>query len=200
MKTIMQITLADVKAVMEAKGYTVLTGGHPNIVGIRNANKVSNTFDDRAFVWWDDKGKEESHYYTITTNPGFYYLENPIAGTKGTAILVPGQYLNCWELGVHRGKQKALIQTQGQVRVYRDEDKDTALDMIPATIDTGYFGINLHNAGLGDPAVINSWSAGCQVWAFHLAHEKLMAQFAQLAEAGGFKKFSYTLLMQEDFV
>lgn len=199
MKTIKDINLDDVKKVLFDKGYDMFSGFVPNIVGIRNTIKESNAFDDRAFAWWQENGVEESHDYTITTNPGYYYLQNPIAGTKGTAILVPGQYKDCWELGMHRGKQFALCQRLGQVRVYRDADKDKALDMDPKTIDTGFFGIDLHNAGVNDPVVVDQWSAGCQVWEYHEAHQKLMHKIEQLGKGGGFDRYSYTLLTQEDF-
>jgi hypothetical protein len=199
MKALKDITLADVKAVMMERGYQVFGNGAPNIVGIRSSDRDGEDFDDTCFVWWNDQDKEEVHQYTITTNPGTYYLKNPISGATGTAILVPGQYKDCWELGSHKGKQRALIQTCGQVRVYRDKNKDGVLNMDASTIDTGYFGINLHHGSLNDPDVIGQWSAGCQVWKFHDAHEKLMNKFRELSKQYHFNRFSYTLLDQSDF-
>lgn len=199
MKQLSEITLEDVKAVMAGKGYEIFTGTVPNIVGIRNANRQSNSYDDRCFVWWTENDTEVSHDYTITTHPGYYYLQNPIAGTKGTAILVPGQYKDCWELAMHRGKQFALCQHCGMVRVYRDDNKDTVLDYDPKTIDTGLFGIDLHHGSIDDSDVVGPWSAGCQVWRYEQPHEDLMNKFKQLGNDNNFDRFSYTLVMQEDF-
>jgi hypothetical protein len=202
MKRLQDITLDDIKAVMNSKGYEIFTKeGVPNIVGIRNATRddVKDFYDDICWVWWNDSGIETRHYYTITTHPGHYYLEHPIAGTKGTAILVPGQYIDCWILDMHRGKQFALCQREGQVRVYRDDNKDTVLDYDPKTIDTGFFGIDLHHGSIDDSDVIGPWSAGCQVWRYSKPHAQLMDEFKELSEENNFKRFSYTLLLQEDF-
>lgn len=194
------IGLSDVKTVMTTKGYQIFTDGKPNIVGIRNAERNNEDyFNDLCWVWWADNGKEIAHNYTITTHPGNYYLQNPIAGSNGTAILVPGQYINCWELGMHRGKQFALCQRAGEVRVYRDNNKDTILNCDPATITHGFYGIDLHNAGLSDPEQIGPWSAGCNVWRYEQAHEELMQDLKTLSEKYGFDKFSYTLLLEEEF-
>jgi hypothetical protein len=200
MKQLDKITLADVQAVLKAKGYKEFTAdGVPNIVGIRSNDKDGEDYDDKCWVWWYFKGEiDESHYYTITTNPGTYYLRNPIAGTKGTAILVPGQYLGCWALGSHKG-QPAFIQTEGKVKVYRDADKDGELDTDQKTIEEGYFGINLHHGSLADANVIGKWSAGCQVWRFADAHQKLIQKIEGLAMRNKIKRFSYTLLNQTDF-
>lgn len=201
MKALLEITLQDVKAMMQQKGYKVFDAeGVPNIVGIRNAAyDVNDDYNDRCWVWWMENGVENSHFYSVTTHPGFYYLENPIAGTKGTAILVPGQYLGCWALGMMHGTQLALCQSEGPVQVYRDDNKDDILTCDPATIDTGYFGIDLHHGSVSDNNVIGPYSAGCQVWRFKVAHEQLMAKFSQLSQKNSYKAFSYTLLKQEDF-
>lgn len=199
MNNFYEITLADVKRIMIAKRYEVFTDGRPNIVGIRNCVRDSNKFDDTCFVWWNEDGKEIIHQYTITTHPGYYYLQNPIAGNGGTAILVPDQYIDCWGLGMHRQKQFALCQYYGSVKVYRDDNKDIKLDYNVATIQTGGFGIDLHHAAESDADIVGPWSAGCQVWRYHQPHEYLMNEFKRLSETYQFKKFSYTLIMQEDF-
>ena len=199
MKNITDITLDDVKAWMKAKGYKIFTAnGVPNIVGIRNVIKETNQFIDKCHVWWTENGKEQSHVYTITTRPGKHYLENPI-NDKGAGILVPGQYLNIWELGMHRGKQFALCQRGGSVKVYRDNNKNDIIDIVPGSIDEGWFGIDGHHAGEDDADEIGYYSAGCQVWRFHGAHNSLMNQFNSFSKKYNFKRFSYTLLLQEDF-
>lgn len=201
MKLLLDITLEDIQAVMAKKGYVMFDNGHPNLVGIRNTDhKNTNAFNDRCFAWWNDSGVKTMHNYTITTHPGFYYLQHPIAGSHGTAILVPGQYKDCWVLGMHRGKQFALCQRSGEVSVYRDSNEDTVLNCNPTTITKGYFGIDLHNAGLSNPEQVGPWSAGCQVWEFNAPHEALMQSLQTLANKYHFSNFTYTLLEQEDFI
>lgn len=200
MKQMHDIGLSDVVNVMNAKGYTVNNDFRPNIVGIRNATRESNSYDDICWVWWTEMGKQIVHNYTITTNPGYHYLKNPIAGTDGTAILVPGQYSGIWTLGMHRGKQFALVQHGAPVSVYRDANKDTVLDYDPKTIVNGWFGIDGHFGSLGDTDVVDRFSAGCQVWRYHEAHQELMQDLKTLTETYKFSKFGYTLLQQEDFV
>ncbi len=199
MKDFKSITLADVKAVLLKKGYEIMTGAHPNIVGIRSAVRDANVFDDTLFTWWKQGDNEIVHQYTITTHPGYYYLKNPISGNGGAAILVPGQYKNCWELGMHRQKQFALCQTGAPVKVYRDNNKDTRLDYDAKTIKEGFYGINGHHAGLNDANIVDKYSAGCQVWRYHQPHTDLMHTYERLSKENNFKLFSYTLLVQEDF-
>lgn len=201
MKNINDIGLSDVQAMLVTKGYeTFRSEGVPNIIGIRNSEIKSNAYNDKCWVFWYEGLEEIVHSYTITTHPGFYYLSNPIKGTDGTAILVPGQYINCWELGMHRGKQFALCQRTGQVRVYRDNNKNEIMDFDPKTIDTGYFGIDLHSGSITDSDVVDRYSAGCQVWRYHEPHADLMNTFKRLSEKNNYSKFSYTLLLQTDFI
>lgn len=199
MKEMAAIMLADVINVMKQKGYQIFNDIRPNIVGIRNSIKDSNQFDDICFVWWSENGNVLSHQYTITTHPGYYYLQHPIAGTKGSAILVPGQYIDIWTLGMHRKKQFALCERSGPVKVYRDNNKDTKLDYDPKTIQEGWFGIDGHHAGLNDADAVGPYSAGCQVWRYHQAHQDLMQDLKRISNRAGFTKFGYTLLSQEDF-
>lgn len=201
MKSIFDIGLSDVKAMIASKGFKTFTDeGVPNIVGIRNAALQSNGYNDKCWVWWTEGGQEVVHNYTITTHPGFYYLQHPIAGSYGTAILVPGQYIKCWELGMHRGKQFALCQRAGEVKVYRDANMDTVLDMLPSTIVSGFFGIDLHHGSILDTDIVERYSAGCQVWRYHEPHVDLMLKFKTLSFRNNFTRFSYTLINQSDFI
>ncbi len=91
-----------------------------NIGGIRTNDITPNTFNDFEFCFYrDEKGEEQFHLWEITTDPGLYYLRFPLY-KKGTAILSPGQYSGCRQIGMHRGKYKALVQTGNAVKVFRD--------------------------------------------------------------------------------
>lgn len=202
------LNVSQLKEILAKKNYKDFstTPGVPMIIGVRTANAKVNTYDDLVYVYYAEKTvpandlKYFYEIYSITTVPGLDYLKTPIAGTKGTAILVPGQYEGAWVLGLHRGKQEALIQQGGQVRVYRDPNKDDKLDFDAKTIDTGYFGIDLHHAGVIDTGVVGKWSAGCQVWEHVDEHVKLINDFKRLSSTYHFTRFSYTLLTEADTV
>ena len=122
-----------------------------NLFGIRSTNQTANSFDDWLgcayqdddMTWWDE-------FWEATTDPGLYYLENPIPKTGGTAILVPGQYKNTYRIDTHRkgkkGAHEALCQRSNKnVEVWRDNNKDNILDW-EGEPKPGVFGINIHRA------------------------------------------------------
>lgn len=179
------------------KGYRFFDEGdyNLNLIGIRSADQVANTFNDYLAVAWRFDGIPHCLTFPATTDPGIFWREHP-ANVSGTAIVVPGQYLGLWEIGLHRGQYPALVQ-RGPIRVYRDNNRDRVLDQ-DAPIDAGLFGINCHRASAnGESRQVDKWSAGCQV----LAHPKdfalLMALCERAAENWG-RSFTYTLLEEKD--
>ena len=76
---------------------------------------------------WQVKEKWEHYRWPITTDPGLYWLENPM-NVDGTAILAPGQYRGAYRIGKHRDDYQAVVQTGGEVAVYRDDDRNALLD------------------------------------------------------------------------
>ena len=164
-----------------------------NIVGVRNNTATPNKFDDILYAFWkDDKDKWEGAFYTITTDPGTFWLKNPM-NKLGAAILKNGQYIDAYKIGLHRGEYKALIE-QKPVTVIRDYDRNALLDFNNGKLDTGNFGINIHRAGSkGTTINVDKWSAGCQV--FENAED--FAKFLVLAEkhSGLYgNNFTYTLV------
>jgi len=134
-----------------------------NILGIRNnIDNTLNKFDDYIVTFYKKNDTEWIvNTYNATTDPGKYYLNN-LLNRNGTAILIPGQYVNAYSLGLHQGKYKALKQV-GNVSVWRDRNKDDTLDY-GKNIYTGLFGINIHRASLyGISSYVGKYSAGCQV-------------------------------------
>src|SRR4051812_28250221 len=108
----LSLTLNRIKKSIESKGYTWLDDGKDynlNIVGVRTVTTIPNKFDDFITISWKEKGIWNFVGYKCTTDPGSYWLSNP-ENVNGTAILVPGQYLNTWQLDLHQGKYKALCQ------------------------------------------------------------------------------------------
>lgn len=161
------------------------------LIGIRATDTDTDTFNDLLCVLHEDAaGKMQMQTYPITTDPGRRYLKQPI-NVDGCAILKPGHYPKCWQIGAHQGKYIALVQ-RGPMTVYRDRNKDAHLDR--EREQTGYFGINLHRAGANMLTLrTDKVSAGCQVFANSVDFDAVMALVHQSAAKYG-NGFSYTLL------
>jgi hypothetical protein len=144
-------------ATLKSKGYQIFERPNElNIVGVRNNSTDANKFDDFIYVLWkDENGKWEGKYYNATTDPGTYYLKNPL--TKlGAAILKEGQWLDTYSIGKHRGQYDALVQSK-PLTVIRDYDRNAILDFNNGREQKGLFGINIHKGGSATTS-----SAGCQ--------------------------------------
>ena len=190
----------DFRKLFQQKGYAYFDKGsyNLNIIGIRsdNNNRVTNEFDDvMVVIYNNDFGTNVRMRYTITTDPGNFYMKNPLSA-KGTGILVPGQYRGCWEIGLHQGKYKALVQRK-PVKVYRDNNKDNIYDLKPETIEDGIFGVNIHKAGPHSTQV-DKWSAACQVFANSFEFDTFMGLCNGQVVHGYGKTFTYTLLNEAD--
>lgn len=162
-----------------------------NIVGERKDTTQANKFDDKIYVFWvDDKGTWSGREYEATTDPGTYWLQNPM-NVVGTAILKAGQYLDAYKIGLHRGEYSALVQAK-PVTAIRDYDRNAILDFNNGKETTGNYGINIHKASL-DSINVDKWSAGCQVF----KKSSDFADFMKLAEKhklSNGNSFTYTLL------
>jgi len=182
--------------ILRSKNYQLFTRPYElNIIGLRSEETIANQFDDEFHVFFkNDKGKWEYHVFKGTTDPGTYWLKNPMY-SQGTAILKEGQYLNAYQLGMHRGQYKALVQ-RGDLTIIRDYDRDAVLDFANGNEITGSgFGINIHRATKnGTSKTIDKYSAGCQVFSnsedFDLFIEELCEKHRSLYG----NKFTYTLI------
>lgn len=190
----------DFKSLFEQKGYSFFTKGayNLNIIGVRsnNNNRVTNKFDDYIIIDYNTNLSHKRVVYNITTEPGLYYMNNPI-NIKGAAIIAPGQYKGCFAIGKHRGKYKALCQIK-PVTVFRDNNKDSVYDCNPRMLENGLFGINIHRSTSDFTSTkIDKFSAGCQVFAspkdfnsFMIICEKQRAIYGN--------SFTYTLLNEDE--
>ncbi|MBI4929887.1 MAG: hypothetical protein HY841_03930 [Bacteroidetes bacterium] len=157
--------LSRMKSILRRKKFTLHTRPYElNIVGLRSKSVLANRFDDEIHVFYrTTNGKWNYHIYKATTDPGTYWLENPTE-PQGTAILAQGQYADAYEIGLHKGKYKALVQKK-PVTILRDYDRNAYLDFLNGTKLTGVFGINIHRAlAQGKTKFIEKFSAGCQVF------------------------------------
>lgn len=150
--------------------YVVFTRPHElNIIGIRANSTQSNSFDDQILCfWYDARGNLAYRVYKVSTDPGTYWLNNPMQDL-GSAILKGGQYLYTWQL-IDTARfgfpTKELLQVK-PVTIFRDYNRDTVLDFYNGRETTGIDGINIH-VGTTPNATsleVGQWSAGCQVFA-----------------------------------
>lgn len=125
--------------VVGVRGYYGDSGGKPGV-------NDRGIYDDALFIIGND-GTFVG--FNGNTDPSAYRKGRGTAeATKGMASLKPGMYRS-HQLGLHRGKYMALIQTGGMVTVIRDGTPDYE--------DTGWFGINIHKGGYDTTS-----SLGCQ--------------------------------------
>lgn len=184
---------------MTLKGYKVFESDtkplNLNYIGIRDTSGV-NKFNDYLVLFWKYKGQWSSFYRPATTDPGTYWLNNPM-NVEGTAILKEGQHRGAWKLGKHKGYE-ALVQRK-EVTVIRDGNKDGILDLDSGYEETGFFGINHHRANAKNESTqVDKWSAGCQVTADPHLYDVFIKLCQESAEVWG-EGLTYTLLNVEDF-
>jgi len=191
-----KLTVKNVLAAMKKLGHAVFETGdfNLNLIGIRTKDATTNTFNDYLVCLFKQKGEWVLLQFAATTDPGLYYLENPL-NVSGCAIVKPGQYSGLWQLGLHRNAYKALVQKK-PVTVYRDNNGDGVLDF--KNEQTGHFGINCHRAQKAQESnLVHRWSAGCQVFADGFDFEIFMAVCEKSAKAYG-NSFTYTLIEDTD--
>jgi hypothetical protein len=194
------ITLERVRNAVINKGYVWFDSSRDydvNIVGIRNgatARRVTNLFDDFITCAYKKNGKWMFHSWEATVDPGITHTTQRLLNPLGVARLVEGQYRGAYQIGLHQGKYKALVQRQ-PVTVWRDNNKDMTFD--ETTTDTGLFGINIHRASpTGSSQIINGWSAGCQVFRSIQDFNQFMG-IMDKAQAVS-TRYTYTLINSSD--
>lgn len=176
-----------------------------NICGVRsnenqNKHKVADVFNDFIYVLFNSSKGWILKTYEATTIPGEWYFRNPMNSEFGTAIIVPGQYVDSHALGMHFS-YPALVQI-GRVRVYRDKNRDSIIDTNRSSEqNTGKdAGINIHYSD--NVCSVGRWSAGCQVLHYSpksKIYNEFLDLFRNRVKAGRGNKFSYTLFEENDF-
>jgi hypothetical protein len=172
------------------------TDGKPLVVDGQAGPQTRHALAEAARL----TGSERHFIWTITTEAGAYYSLNPLS-PKGVAVLVPDQYRNAYQLGLHQRKAEhpALVQTGAKVKVFRDNDRD-GLAEEQGEIEEGFFGINIHRAHASLVAEkIGKHSAGCQVFRSAGDFSKLLSVLGAFKTARG-NRFTYTLLRENELV
>tara|TARA_R110001599_G_scaffold84737_2_gene227999 strand:+ start:2472 stop:3083 length:612 start_codon:yes stop_codon:yes gene_type:complete len=193
-----KLSAARLQSIIEGKGYAFFINGdyNVNLIGIRNPNLVANSFDDTMLCAYKVADQWIIREWKITTDAGRYWLKHPM-NTKGTAILVPGQYRSVYQIDKH-GKYDALCQRLGPVEVYRDNNKDQILDFNDISKEWGYFGINIHRSNpYNESQVVERWSAGCSVFKKVADFNEFMSICGRASRDWG-NSFTYTLLNETD--
>ncbi|HRH61187.1 MAG TPA: hypothetical protein PL045_11485 [Chitinophagaceae bacterium] len=200
-----KITLQNILNAMKRKSYVVYTNPYQlNIVGVRANNATPNSFDDTINVFYkDNTGNWQFKSNPATTDPGTYWLNNP-SKVSGTAIVLPGQYINSHKIGYHHAsdpvkRYMALVQ-QGPMKITRDYNKDNKLDFRTGRVETATSTLNIHRATKsGTSKTVNEYSAGCQVFANSDDFKVFMQLCQQHSNLFG-NNFTYTLLEEGDLL
>lgn len=196
----MNYRIADIVEYIESKGYSFYSSGvfNLNIIGVRTSDKMNNLFDDELWlIYKNEAGEQCFNRFSITTQPGKYWMQAKLGHPDGTFILALGQYKGAYQIGLHKGKYEALVQ-RGRVYGYRDNNKNKLYDMDPDTIVDGFFGINIHRSNPYTASkLVDRWSAGCQVFADPIEYEDFMDRVRTAAALWG-NSFTYTLIDKHD--
>ena len=197
MATIEAKSIRALISTLKSKGYEVYDSPNKlNIVGVRSNTTVPNKFDDKIYAFWKEPtGEWKGKHWTATTDPGTYYLNNPLSNL-GTAILKQGQYKDAYAIGLHKGQYTALVQSK-PVTVIRDYDRNGILDFNNGREETGLFGINIHKAGK-DSSEVDQWSAGCQVFSKSADFNEFIDLAKKQKDIYG-NKFTYTLIDERSY-
>lgn len=185
---------SEVKTLYQVHGYRFYDSGkfNVNLFGIRNGYDTVDLFNDiLGIAYRDEMGNPVVIESKGTTKPGLHYLASKMGSANGTAILQLGQYVKCWQRGLHKGYD-ALIQKGMPFRVWRDADQDGKLDPDGPTY-TDVTGLNMHTTSfLYDIDRVGAYSAGCQVRQRDEDHIQVMQIIGRAADLYG-NSFSYTL-------
>ena len=93
-----------------------------------------------------------------------------------------------------------MLSSLGNVKVFRDPDRDHEHDRDAGTIDEGMFGINIHRSRkYGEADLVNSYSAGCQVFKNTTDFNDFMKLANKSADKFG-NSFTYTLISEGDLI
>ncbi|MEO9124175.1 MAG: hypothetical protein ABI262_05680 [Microcoleus sp.] len=142
-----------------------------NTDGTLNNDEPNHFNDVRMIIGFEDGVPSVLGKWQATTEPGFYYTDNPM-NPDGAARIAFGQY-RAWQIGIHGMSEphEALVQVDS-VKVHRDYNRD--MIRTGDRIDDGLFGINQHH-GFDYPVDdIHTASAGCLVGRTRAGHSQFM--------------------------
>ncbi len=153
-------------------------------IAIRSRKNDPNKFDDLiGFIDGDSVV-----LFDGTTNAGTKPLLNP-SRADGVALVCPGQYIDAWTMGLHKGKYDAWKQVK-PVNYWRDNDKDIIHEK-GGKVYSGVQGFNWHRANeLVKSTNVENWSEGCMV----VADPKDFFTFLKASSETGLEFYTGTIL------
>lgn len=168
-----------------------------NIFAIRTKDQEANTFNDYVGLIYKINDKYTTLVWPATTDAGTYYRLNPV-NVNGTAIIAPGQYLNCYKVGRH--KDYEAIEQIGKITYIRDNNKNKVLDWVKGNKEVQEIAkTNIHHAGV-DSSLVDKWSAGCIVFKRIQQFNMFMCIVKESIDIYNHEnKFDLTLFEEKDF-
>ena len=208
-----------VAATYKKLGYVHHEDGKLNLTGIRIANlarsgvgskKGSTGYLDYFCMTYKDGSQKVFEAYPCTTVPGTSVLTRVNSGnpTKAWAILKPGFYKS-WYHGTHKSSPpnyRAGTQARGNVSVYRDGNRDLVHDLVSNSVQTGYYGINIHRSHESKAAWrVGNYSWGCQVFLNNGDFQRMRAQISRnpiypRKKSKGYEEINYALIDEGDMI
>lgn len=195
------ITLDQVRLAFAYMDYTFFSAGdyNLNIFGIRSKDLQVDTFNDYICLAYREGGNMQLKVYAATTDPGSTYRKRCI-DSRGTAIMLPGQYKGAYGIGLHRNSYEALRQKK-PMKYWRDKNCNGILDLGGNVFEEIAF-TNIHratNVKGGVSKLVQGYSAGCQVIASYDDFEELMSIARKAKDKYG-NSFTYTLFTEDNFM
>jgi hypothetical protein len=177
-----------------------------NIGAIRSSDLTPDTYNDTIFLAWEWQGRGYLKTYKGTTDPGLYYLLNPI-NVNGTAIIIPEYYRGVYEIGWHRKNTSfahMALRQKAPMKYWREKEY-TVTSQLPINHEVVYEEIgftNLHSKPMNFPVTqfIGKVSAGCIVVQDPvLFHNEFIPICREGAKNFG-NSFSFALFYEPDLI
>jgi hypothetical protein len=134
------------------------------ILGVQSQNDAFNVFDDKFYLFLNDKFVMVTSGTTNAGKNGLlkYESQNP----EGCAVIKTNEwYYDVWKFGLHRGKMEALKQSKPFL-ISRDGDRDEHVEennSIPVICGINFHANTYDMTSTEIKQLIGGWSLGCQV-------------------------------------
>lgn len=181
----------------DVKNYNV------NLWGIRSEDLETDEYNDVIGISWQHKGKVYHHVFKATTDPGLYYMKNPMS-VNGSALMVHNQqYQGALMAGKHNPGKPTEHQAFRQIKpmkYWRDNDRNNYRDVEKGKIYEAIYYTNLHSRQPNKAmlATIGKTSAGCQVVQSPKDFHSILIPIRDKAVSNWGPTFTYTLFFERD--